>query len=78
MLKLACLEVSRLIDFFAAFWSCCNSIVEAESNLEWIHLNRRRIHTSLGRHRFSCHSGKLQTHWFGPYEVIDVNPNGSL
>ena len=22
--------------------------------------------------------GKLQTHWLGPYEVIDVNPNGSI
>ena len=28
--------------------------------------------------RFFKFPGKLQIHWLGPYEVIDVNPNGSL
>ena len=28
--------------------------------------------------RFFKFFGKLQTHWLGPYEVIDVNPNGSI
>ena len=27
--------------------------------------------------RFFKFPRKLQTHWLGPYEVIDVNPNGS-
>jgi hypothetical protein len=28
--------------------------------------------------RFFKFPGKLQIHWLGPYEVMDVNPNGSL
>jgi hypothetical protein len=28
--------------------------------------------------RFMKFPGKLQIHWLGPYEVVDVNPNGSL
>ena len=28
--------------------------------------------------RFFKFPGKLQTHWLGPYEVIDINPNGSI
>ena len=28
--------------------------------------------------RFFKFPSKLQTHWLGPYEVIDVNPNGSI
>ena len=28
--------------------------------------------------RFFKFPGKLQMHWIGPYEVVDVNPNGSL
>ena len=51
MSKLACLEVSRLVEFFAAFWSHCDSIAEAKSNPESIHLNGPCIHTSLGRHK---------------------------